>query len=506
MLVRDLFKQQVKKTPQAVGVVFKGKDMTWQEIDIMSNRFANGLMNLGIKKGDRIAAMLTNSPEFLIAYLASLKSGMVFVPINFQSTGSHLEYIINHSESKVIICDDQYIPLVETVLTNLKGHPKIITVGEKKGSGKMFSFRDVFAKGNDKEPSVTLSDEDLAVFIYTAGTTGDPKGVVHTQFNCAFCFKHWANVFHMRPGKSVLLVLPLFHAFGSHCIALPALISGAKIVLGEKYQTQWALEAMQKHQVTTLIIVPAMGSMMINHPDFRQFDLSRMETLLMGGAMCPYELLKQWRDEFPRLEIINGYGQSESCPCGTGLWDVDILEKPSSVGKPWEVVTMKILSDEGKELPPREIGEIVYQAPCIMKEYYKDPKLTEETLRNGWLYSGDLGYLDEEGYVYIVDRKKDIIIRGGENISSMEIEDLLHQHPKILEASVIGAPHSVLGETVMAVVVVRPGQSLSGEEVIEYCRKCLVPFKVPTRVEFTNVLPRNPAGKVLKRELKTKYI
>ena len=341
--------------------------------------------------------------------------------------------------------------------------PQIITVGEKAGSGGLKSFQDILDRGCDTEPSVALKEEDIAVFIYTSGTTGDPKGVVHDHFNCSFCFQHWARVFRLEPGKIVLLVLPLFHAFGSHCIALPALISGAQIVLGKKYQTQWALEVIQKYKITTLIIVPAMGTMMINHPDFHHYDLSSLEMLLMGGAIVPYELLRQWRGKFPRLEIINAFGQTESCPCATGLWDVDILRKPRSVGKPWEVVQLKIVGDEGKELPPRKVGEIVYKVASIMKEYYKDPKLTAETVRDGWLYSGDLGFVDEDRYVYIVDRKKDIIIRGGENISSMEIEEVLHRHPAVLEASAISAPHPILGETVMAVVVRKPGQSLSEE-------------------------------------------
>jgi len=471
----------------------------------LSNRFAQGIKELGIRKGDRVAALLTNSPEFLVTYLALLKSGVVFVPLNFQSTGSHIEYVVNHSESKILLCDDPFIPLVKKVLPQLKYLPQVITVGEKAPSGGMLSFQDVLRQGQDKEPLVSLTGKDIAIFLYTAGTTGDPKGVVHTHFNCSFVARHWARVFHLGPGKSILLVLPLFHAYGIHCLALPALISGARLIVSEKYQTQWTLEAIQKYKVTAGALVPAMGTMIIQHEDFSKYDLSSLEVLVIGGAIVPYELLKQWREKFPKLELINGYGQTESCPCATGLWDVDILTKPGSVGKPWDVVKLKIVNDQGQELPPRKVGEIVYKVASIMKEYYKDPKLTAETVRDGWLYSGDLGYVDEDGYVYIVDRKKDIIIRGGENISSMEVEEVLHKHPAVLEASAISAPHLVLGETVMAVVVRKPGQSLSQEELIQFCEGHLEHFKVPTRVEFMDELPRNPAGKVLKRELKAKY-
>jgi long-chain acyl-CoA synthetase len=369
----------------------------------------------------------------------------------------------------------------------------------------ILSFEAVVSQGEDVEPQISLDGDDTALFLYTAGTTGDPKGVVHTQSNCSFVAQHWAPVFHMEPGKSVLMPLPLFHAFGLHCIAVPALISGARLIVTDRYHTQWAMEAIEKYQVTAAPLVPAMGMMIINHEDFSKYDFSSLEVILIGGAIVPFELLRQWRNAFPKLEIINGYGQTESCPCCTGLWDVDILEKPGSVGKPWNSVSLKIVDEEGGELPTGEVGEIVYKVPSIMREYHKDPKMTAETVRNGWLYSGDLGYVDEDGYVFIVDRKKDIIIRGGENISSMEIEEVLHKHPAVLEASAIGAPHQVLGETVMAVVVRRPGHDLSEEDLIQFCEEHFEPYKVPSRVEFMDELPRNPGGKVLKRELKKTY-
>ena len=504
MLIRDLFKEQLARTPGATALVFKEKETTWREIDFLSNRFAQGMLELGIKKGDRVAAILTNSLELIVTYLALLKNGMVFVPLNFQLTASHIEYALNHSESNVLVCDDEFVPVIKEIFPKLKFVNYVITVGAKISHNEMLSFKEVLNRGQDIEPSISLNDDDIAIFLYTAGTTGDPKGVVHTHFNCGFVAQHWAGAFHMGPGKSVLLVLPLFHAFALHCVTLPALISGARIIMTEKYRTQWALEVIEKHRITTLSLVPAMGNMIINHEDFPKYDLSSLEMALLGGAIVPFELLKRWRDAFPELKIINGYGQTESCPCCTGLWDVDILEKPRSVGKPWDTIELKILDDEGRELSAHEVGEIVYKVPSVMKEYYRDPELTAQTVQNGWLYSGDLGYVDRDGYVYIVDRKKDIIIRGGENISSMEVEEVLYKHPAVFEASAIGAPDKVLGETVMAVVVKKPGYDLSKDTLIQFCEENLERFKVPTHVEFMDELPRNPGGKVLKRELKLK--
>jgi len=506
MLIRDLFKEQLARTPDSTAVVFKEKKTRLRELDSLSNRFAQAMSQLGIEKGDRVAAILTNCVEFIVAYLAFLKSGVVFVPLNFQLTGGHIKYTLNHSESKALICHEEFVPTIKEISPELNYTHHVISVGAKKPYDGMLSFEDLLTKGKDEPPSIALTEDDTAIFLYTAGTTGDPKGVVHSHFNCGYVAQHWARVFHMAPGKSILMVLPLFHAFAIHCVTVPALISGARLVMSEKYSTSWTLEAIEKYRISALPLVPAMATMMVNHEDFPKVDLSSAEMALIGGAIVPFELLKQWREAFPNMELINGYGQTESCPCCSGLWDVDILEKPRSVGKPWPDVKLKILDDQGKELPSPEIGEIVYKVPSVMKQYYKDPELTAKTVENGWLHSGDLGYVDSDGYVYIVDRKKDIIIRGGENISSMEVEEVLHQHPAVLEASAIGAPDPILGETVMAVVVRKPGQELSGEELMEFCAKRLERFKVPSRVEFTDQLPRNPGGKVLKRELKARYI
>ncbi len=505
MLVRDLFKQQVERTPDATAVVFQEKETTWREIDSLSNRFAGGLTALGMKKGDRVAAILTNSIEFITAYLALLKNGGIFVPLNPQLTPAHIRYALNHSESSMLLCNNEIVPVIGGLRPELSYLRQIISVGGGGSSDGAVSFEEVVAKGRDEAPDVPLTDEDIAVFLYTAGTTGDPKGVVHTHFNCGFVAQHWAEAFRMGPGKSVLMVMPLFHSAGLHCSTLPALVSGTTTVMNDRFNTQWCLETIQKYRITTLGFVPAMATLFINHPAFATYDLSSVKAFMIGGAIVPHELLKKWREVFPDLYIFNAYGQTESCPWCAGKWDVDILEKPRSVGKPWDTVELKILDSDEKELPPGEIGEIVYRSPSAMKEYYKDPELTAETLKDGWIFSGDLGYVDEDGYVFIVDRKKDIIIRGGENISSMEVEEVLHEHPAVLEASAIGAPDEFMGETVMAVVVKRPGFELMAEDLIGFCAERLERFKVPTRVEFLDVLPRNPGGKVLKRELKAKY-
>lgn len=505
MLVRDLFRRQVERTPDAAALIFQDKATTWREIDILSSRFAAGLIRQGLKKGDRVAAVLTNTVEFVVSYMALLKCGGIFVPLNPLLTPNHIVYALNHSEATILICNDEIVPVVETIRPELQTINHIIAVGKKAEFDRVLSFESVLSTSQNGLPETTLSGDDIAVFLYTAGTTGDPKGVVHTQFNCGFVALHWADVFQMGPGKSLLMVLPLFHSAGLHCAILPALISGQTVVMNDRYNTQWCLEAIQKYGITSLVFVPAMANLVVNHPDFSNYDLSTLEMAMIGGAIVPYELFKKWRDVFPNLTIINAYGQTESCPCSTGKWDVDILEKPRSVGKPWDYVALKILDDEEKELAPGQTGEIVYKVASAMKEYYKAPELTAQTLKDGWLFSGDLGYVDEDGYVFIVDRKKDIIIRGGENISSMEVEEVLHEHPGVLEASVIGAPDRFMGETVMAVTVKRPGHDLTEEALVRFCAGRLEPFKIPERVVFTEELPRNPGGKVLKRELKKKY-
>lgn len=504
MLVKDLFKGQVERMGASTAVLFKEQPHSWRDLDELSNRLAQGLFALGLKKGERVAAMLPNCVEMIVAYLAMLKGGGVFVPLNPQLTTAHLRYAVDHSEAKYLIHDGELAPVVEEAFGDSCPPPTRIVVGGQRAS-KALSWTDILSQGSDLEPSVPIRDEDDALILYTAGTTGEPKGVLHTHHNCGFVAQHWTQVFHMGPGKTALMLLPLFHAFALHCVTLPALVSGCRLVISERYHTQWTLEAVERYRVNIMPMVPSMATLIINHQDLGKYDLSSLEITLMGGAIVPFELLRQWRGRFPKLEILNAYGQTESCPCCTGQWDVDILAKPRSVGKPWSVVELRIVDDEGRTLPPMRVGEIVYRVGSIMKGYFKDPELTAQTIRDGWLQSGDLGYVDEDGYVYIVDRKKDIIIRGGENISSMEVEEVLHRHPSVLEASVIGAPDQVLGEKVMAVVVRKPGHELSEEDLIVFCRTQLEAFKVPARVEFMDALPRNPGGKVLKRELKKRY-
>ena len=351
MLLRDLFKQQVERTPDATALVFNGKETTWREIDALSNRFANGLTALWMNKGDRVAALLANSLEFIVAYMALLKAGGIFVPLNPLLTPNHIRYALNHSESSVLLCSDGIAPVIGKLRPELSFTRQIITVGGSDSSDGAVCFDDVVGKGRDEAPDAALTDDDIAVILYTAGATGDPKGVVHTHFNCGFVGRHWADVFRMGPGKSILMVLPLFHSAGLHCATLPALVSGHTIVMNDRFNTQWRLEAIQKHRVTTLGFVPAMATLIINHPDFSTYDLSSVEMAMIGGAIVPYKLFKQWRDAFPDLHIINAYGQTESCPCSTGLWDVDILEKPRSVGKPWDTVDLKILDNDENELP-----------------------------------------------------------------------------------------------------------------------------------------------------------
>jgi long-chain acyl-CoA synthetase len=504
-LIRDLFETMAKKNPEQIALHFEGRDVSYAELDSLSNRLAQGLFKMGLHKGDKVAGFILNSIEFAVTYFAAMKAGLIFIPLNTRLIGPNLEYILNHSECDILIYHVEFEEVIAQIRPSLKFTKRFLKIG-RKSSDYDPCFDEVVASANSTGLQVPLSGDDEALYLYTAGTTGNPKGVIHIHSSCSIVGRHWAEAFKMKEGGRLLIVLPLFHVFGIHCCLLPAIISGTKVILTKGFHVEETLELIQIHKVTILHLVPSMGFLLINHANLGRYDLSSIREMMLGGSLGPPGLFEAWRQRFPHIRIINAYGQTESCPCATGYWDRDILEKPGSVGKPWNNVLLKIIDERGKELTFGQVGEVTYKVSSLMKGYYKEPELTAQTIRDGWLYSGDLGYLDKEGYLYIVDRKKDIIIRGGENISSMEVEEVLHRHNAVLEAAAIGHPDRLLGETVMAVVVKKDGFDLTEEALKDHCRKNLAGFKVPTKVAFIDQLPRNPGGKVLKRVLKERFV
>ncbi|MEW6271663.1 MAG: class I adenylate-forming enzyme family protein [Thermodesulfobacteriota bacterium] len=478
----------------------------------------------GVDKGDRVAIAMRNFPEWSVAFWAASAAGAIVVPLNAWWTGPELGYGLRDSGSKVLFADAERLDRLTDELASLTGlEVVVVRDGRAAPPARALHFTDVIGEvPADRElPEVALDPEDDATIFYTSGTTGFPKGVLGTHRNIcgnllslAFVVTRGALRSGMQaaaaePGaQSVHLVsVPFFHATGCHSILVANLAGGNRLVLMHKWDAGRALELIERERVTNFGGVPAMVWQVIEHPDFARRDLSSLRGIGYGGAPAAPQLVRKIEELFPGRTPSNGYGLTETSSVTTMNVGVDYLRHPDSVGVPIPVCDVKVVDPEGRTLPTGEIGELWIKGPNVVRGYFGKPAETAASFSDGWLHSGDLARLDEEGFVYLVDRAKDLLIRGGENISSFEVEAALYEHPAVTDAAVIGIPHDVLGEEVGAVVHTAPGTSVSEQELKQHVAQRLAAFKVPVKIWFhAEPLPRNPAGKILKRELKERLL
>ncbi len=476
----------------------------------------------GVKKGDRVAIAMRNFPEWSVAFWAAAAAGAVVVPLNAWWTGAELVYGLQDSGSTVLFCDSDRLDRLAPEMPQLPGL-RLLSVRD--GRDALPAGAEHFERvlGNvpaDAElPDVALDPEDDATIFYTSGTTGHPKGVLGTHRNIC------GNLLSLRfatmravmrgpvPGAPApapageqgvyLLSVPFFHATGCHSILVANLAAGNKLVIMHKWDAGRALELIERERVQTFGGVPAMVWQVLTHPDFSRRDLSSVRSIGYGGAPAAPELVRRIEELFPGRVPSNGYGMTETSSVTTMNMGVDYLRHPDSVGVPVAVCDVKVVDEEGRTLPTGSVGELWIKGPNVVKEYFHKPEASASTFTDGWVHTGDLARIDEEGFVYLVDRAKDLLIRGGENISSVEVEGALFEHPAVTDAAVIGIPDPVLGEEVGAVVHLAPGTSATEEELKKWVAARLAGFKVPRKVWFYNEpLPRNPAGKILKRQLR----
>ncbi|HYC55892.1 MAG TPA: class I adenylate-forming enzyme family protein [Candidatus Binatia bacterium] len=501
----------------------------------------------GITKGDRVAVAMRNFPEWPVAFWGASAAGAVVVPLNAWWTGPELLYGLRDSGTRVLICDAERLARIESELPSLARDGMRTLVVRADSSRDLphgvERFEDVAgdAPASAELPTVTLDPEDDATLFYTSGTTGNPKGVVGTHRNICGNLLSLGFVIARNgartaaaaaeaadaaatssaaavapaspqepapPGQGVNLVsVPFFHATGCHSILVANIAAGNRLVLMHKWDPARALELIERERVTNCGGVPAMVWQMIAHPDFSKRDLSSLRGIGYGGAPAAPELVRKIAELFPGRTPSNGYGLTETSSVSTMNAGYDYLRKPDSVGVPIPVCDVKVVDEEGNALPAGEVGELWIKGPNVVKGYFNKPKETEASFTDGWLHSGDLARIDDEGFVYLVDRAKDLLIRGGENISSVEVEAALFEHPAVTDAAVIGIPHQVLGEEVGAVVHLAQGASVTEDELKRHVADRLAGFKVPVRIWFyAEPLPRNPAGKILKRELKKELL
>jgi long-chain acyl-CoA synthetase len=477
----------------------------------------------GVRKGDRVAIAMRNFPEWSIAFWAAAAAGAIVVPLNAWWTGDELEYGLADSGTKVLFCDGDRAARLTPRLAALKSMERIVAVrAEGALPPNVLRFEEVLAHADasdDSLPAVELDPEDDATIFYTSGTTGKPKGALGTHRNIcgniiSLAFVQARSVLRRgesleqltrpdRPQYAQLLSVPLFHATGCHSILVANTAFGGRLVMMYKWDPERALELIERERLNSFGGVPAMVMQVLEHPSFATRDLSSVTNIGYGGAPAPPDLVRRMKEHFPGVVPSNGYGLTETSSVTTLNAGQDYQEKPDSVGPPVPVCDVQIVDDRGNALPVGGIGEIWIKGPNIVKGYWNKPEATAETFTDGWLHSGDVGYLDEEGFVYISDRAKDMLIRGGENVYCVEIESVLYEHPAVMDAAVVGVPHRVLGEEVGAVVTLVPGKKVSADDLRKHVAAKLASFKVPSHLDIrSEPLPRNPNGKILKRQLR----
>lgn len=497
----ELLENTVRKYPDKVGFISEDMRLTFQEFDSLANRIAAGLAEHGVKQGDHVALLLGTQLEFPLSFFALMKMGAIVVPLNTRFKGEELAYEINDSESKVLIVDEEHWPFIDSVRGELKTVEKIFFNGPSAPEGT-FPFSLLRDNPEDRFPRVAASESDDAAIMYTSGTTGKPKGAMLHQRGIVLTAMLVSDFVQFRPEDRMMCCIPLFHITGLTCLMLPPIFSGVACVYMRQFKTKEFLEIMAREKVTHYMGVVNVIWLMINHPDFETYDFSSFRIAMFGGSPATEEMVRGIFSKLPHIQISVGYGLTECFAIATSTPFEDAIRKIKAVGKCLPTVHAKIVDDNGREVPTGHIGEILLGGAKVFRGYWKKPEATRETLVDGWVHTGDIGKVDEEGFVYVLDRKKDMINRGGEKIYSLEVENVICDNPKVLEVAVVGVPDRVMGEVVKACIALKPGAKATEEEIKRFCAGRLADYKVPKFVEFMETLPRNPAGKVNKPELR----
>ncbi len=491
-------------------------------------RLAARLVADGVQKGDRVAIVMRNLPEWSVAFWAAALAGAIVTPLNAWWTGPELEYGLQDSGTKIAIADAERWERLREHVDNCPELEKIYVSRSNEqdiSDPRVQKLEEVLGAPNTWAgiaqvdlPAVALDADDDATIFYTSGTTGKPKGAVITHRNII------SNVFNalaaqtraaLRRGeqpqppnplaaqKAILISVPFFHATGCFAIMVPALLAGMKLVMQRRWNVDQALEIIQRERITNAGGVPTIAWQILEHPRFEEYDLSSLESISYGGAPSAPELVRRLKERFPKLQPGQGWGMTETSATATSNYAEDYERKPSSCGVPSPTGEVRIVGADGKDVPTGEVGELWYRGPIVVRCYWNKPQATAETFVDGWVKTGDLARVDDEGFVYIVDRAKDMLIRGGENIYCVEVENALYDHPAVMDAAVVGIPHRTLGEEPAAVVHLKADAEATEEELRHFVAQKLAAFKVPVKVVFLpETLPRNPNGKILKKDLK----
>jgi long-chain acyl-CoA synthetase len=498
MNIAKISEERVRQQGEQVTLIFEGREITNLEMLRTGKRIGSALRSLGVNRGDRVILQMPNCPEVLQSFYAVWKIGAVVVPINHLTGDEETAYICGDSGAKAAISSQAFLPKIKVGQARAPGLKNLIFIDKDVDEGNL-SYRQLAEGSSEDLEPVETADDELAALIYTAGTTGRPKGVMHSHSSLYMNAKMQYETVPLPDGLTSITVLPLCHSFGIASMN-NGLFRRGKTVLLNSFSVETIFGAIEKYRAHIMAGVPTMYVFMVLYPEPKKFDLSSMKYWISGAAPLALETWKKFRDAFG-YEIIEGWGLTEA-GANNSVNPFAGVKKVGSIGQPMKGTEMRIVDEEGTTLPPMEEGEIVLRGPMLMKGYWNKPEETSEVIRDGWLHTGDIGYMDKDRYFWITDRKKDLVIKGGENISPRVIEEVLFRHAKVSEAAVIGMKDDVYGEDIKAFVVLNPGQTASAEEMIDYCQRKLTSFLVPRQVAFLKALPKNLVGKVLKRELR----
>lgn len=482
-----------------LAIVNRHRRFTYKELNRRCNRLANALRDSGVRPGDRVCSLLQNGNEQLELIFAVAKLGAIFLPINFRLTVPEIEYIIQDSGARTFFYHDEFAHLAEG-LQEVVHFDTVVYCGRSSTCDDDAEYEGLLAAASDEEINATVDPDDVALLMYTSGTTGRPKGAMLTHANHAWNVFHTTQRLPIHADTVALGVAPMFHIGGTSVTVLPTLYQGGTVVTLPEFDAVKVLEATEQEKITSLFCVPSMWQMIVEELEKKTYDLNSVEFLMTGAAPTPMSILKYFQSR--DLPIYEGFGMTELAPLVSILDKWDCERKNGSVGYPAFHVDVRIADEDDNDLPATQVGEILCRGPNMLKGYWNKPEATAEALRGGWYHSGDLGFLDDEGYLYVVDRKKDMIISGGENVYPAELEQAIYQHEAVAEVAVIGIPHEKWQEVPAACIVLKAGAAMTENELIEFCNERLARFKVPKTAFFVDELPKSGAGKILKTELR----
>jgi long-chain acyl-CoA synthetase len=491
MNLAQLLTDSAQREPaNQVAIKLDDAELTYAQLDGASAHVVGLLRDHGLEAGDRVGIMLPNVPYFPVCYYGVLRAGGVVVPMNVLLKKREVAFYLKDSGAKLLFAWDGFAEDAEAGAAEAGAECLLVKPGE---------FEHQVGAAEPITEIAPAGDEDTAVILYTSGTTGQPKGAELTHENLRRNAEAARGLFGLGSDAVTLGALPLFHSFGQTCGLNATIGGGGMLTLIPRFDPGQALEIIQRDRVNIFQGVPTMYGAMLHHPGHEAYDTSSLTVCASGGSAMPVELMRGFEEAFD-CKVLEGYGLSESSPVAS-FNHPDRERKPGSIGTPIEGVEMKVVDEEGSEVPQGEVGEIVIRGHNIMKGYWNRPDATAETIRDGWLHTGDLANVDEEGYFFIVDRKKDMIIRGGYNVYPREIEEVLYEHPAVREAAVVAIPHDEYGEEVGAAVALKDGAEVSAEELRDFVKQQVAAYKYPRQIWFVDDLPKGPTGKILKREI-----